>query len=256
MDEGEDVADGFGAAYGSLNADDVAELDRAAVESGVSVLQLMEIAGWQVARCAWGLLNEQPGTVLVLAGRGNNGGDAMVAARHLTTWHCSVRACVVADEMNLGELLAAQVRAAQGAGVSVTLAPDGAAAISALDEAAQIVLDGLLGTGLHSAPREPIAGIIRSLNTAQRSVLAIDVPSGLDASTGDPYDPCVRATWTCTLAAMKHGLWLDVWRRGAAHTGDVWVADIGMPAVAWRAIGLPQPGNVRGGVLVKTASGS
>ena len=96
--------------YGALTSDDVAALDRAAVESGVSVVQLMEIAGWQLARCAWNLLHEQPARVLVLAGRGNNGGDGLVAARHLATWGCDVVARVFRKEEDLSVMLAGQVR--------------------------------------------------------------------------------------------------------------------------------------------------
>src|SRR5438105_10581902 len=69
------------ARFGSLRSEDVAALDRAAQEIGISTLQLMEIAGWQVARCAWHMVNERPATIAVVAGRGNNGGDGLVAAR-------------------------------------------------------------------------------------------------------------------------------------------------------------------------------
>ena len=76
---------------GELTSEDVARLDAAAAECGVSTLQLMEIAGWQVARCAWRHLG-RPSGVGVVAGYGNNGGDGLVAARHLATWGCAVRA--------------------------------------------------------------------------------------------------------------------------------------------------------------------
>ena len=85
------------AALGDLTSEQVASLDAAAAECGVSTLQLMEIAGWQVARCAWRHLG-RPAGVTVVAGYGNNGGDGLVAARHLATWGCAVRVLVLGDE--------------------------------------------------------------------------------------------------------------------------------------------------------------
>src|ERR1700732_3906761 len=110
--------------YGALTSDDVTALDRAAVESGVSVVQLMEIAGWQLARCAWNLLHEQPARVLVLAGRGNNGGDGLVAARHLATWGCAVRALVLSDEARVTGVVRDHVVSARSCGVDVVVGAD------------------------------------------------------------------------------------------------------------------------------------
>ena len=83
---------------GSLRPADVAALDAAAVASGVEVIQLMEVAGWQVARCALAVLGRRGRSVAVVAGRGNNGGDALVAARHLAAWGLEVRAVGVAAD--------------------------------------------------------------------------------------------------------------------------------------------------------------
>ena len=206
--------------YGALTSEEVAALDRAAGEAGVTVTQLMEIAGWQVARCAWKLLDERPERVGVVAGRGNNGGDALVAARHLTTWGCTVTTYRIGEDD-----------------------PD---ALSQSFARAALVIDGILGTGLRSAPREPPASAVYAINDAGVRVLAIDIPSGMDASSGDVYEPCIRAAVTCTLAALKAGL---LNRSAKSHVGDIWVADIGMPAAAWSACGLAQPTAIRGGLL-------
>jgi NAD(P)H-hydrate epimerase len=238
------VNDDAVARFGSLTAADVAALDAAAVRGGVSVLQLMEIAGWQVARCAWGLIHHAPARVGVVAGRGNNGGDGLVAARHLAAWGCSVHVVVVAaSEAALGEPLSSHLVAARHGGVHVVVSADAAAAHDAVRGAA-VVLDALLGSGLRGAPREADAAAIR---TMESHVLAVDVPSGLDASTGEVFDPCVRAAATCTLTAMKRGLWAP---RGREHAGRIWVADIGMPLSAWRDAGLQAPQAVRGGELL------
>jgi hydroxyethylthiazole kinase-like uncharacterized protein yjeF len=228
---------------GALTSADVAALDAAAAAIGVTTLQLMEVAGWQVARCAWQRLG-RPAAVLVVAGRGNNGGDGLVAARHLQTWGCAVEARVVSDPGRLGDLLASHVESARANGVAVDIAGD-AGDVAERARNADLVLDGLLGTGLQSPPREPIALAIRALNQAQQPVLSIDLPSGLDASSGEAYEPCVWATSTCTLTAMKAGLWAS---NARDHAGEIWVADIGMPRAAWLRCGLVQPAAVTGGV--------
>jgi hydroxyethylthiazole kinase-like uncharacterized protein yjeF len=237
------------AALGDLTSEQVARLDAAAVECGVSTLQLMEIAGWQVARCAWRHLG-RPGSVSVVAGYGNNGGDGLVAARHLATWGCAVRALVVAEEARVTEVVRDHLVSSQACGVEVVVTAD-PAAVRGVVAGATLVLDAILGAGLHSAPREPQASAIRALNESGVPVLSVDVPSGLDATTGEAFDPTVEAALTCTLTAMKRGL-----RRsdGARRAGTIWVADIGMPATAWLRAGLLRPPGITGGELVHTSS--
>jgi ADP-dependent NAD(P)H-hydrate dehydratase / NAD(P)H-hydrate epimerase len=235
---------------GDLTSEDVARLDAAALECSVSTMQLMEVAGWQVARCAWAQVGSQPAAIAVLAGHGNNGGDGLVAARHLATWGCAVRVAVVAEQSRVQGLVLGHVSAARSCGVEVivTTAPDVALTVVA---AADLVIDALLGTGLRSAPRDPQASVIKELNGSARPILSVDIPSGLDATTGEAFDPCIRATVTCTLTAMKHGLRT---RDALTRAGDLWVADIGMPGAAWERAGLRRPSGLNGGELVHTSS--
>ena len=237
---------------GDLTSEDVARLDAAALERGVSTLQLMEIAGWQVARCAWAHLGRHPARVTVIAGYGNNGGDGLVAARYLATWGCAVRVLVLGDDSRVTGIIRDHVASARACDVDVVVSADPSAAHAIL-ESATLALDALLGTGLRNAPRDPQASAIRALNDSRRSILSVDVPSGLDATTGEPFDPTVRATLTCTLTAMKRGLRRE---RAAPYAGTVWVADIGMPAGAWTRAGLRRPSDVTGGELVHTSSSS
>jgi hydroxyethylthiazole kinase-like uncharacterized protein yjeF len=232
--------------YGSLTAEQVAALDAAAARSGVSTVQLMEIAGWQVARCAWRLLHHAPGRVGVVVGRGNTGGDGLVAARHLVAWGCSVRAVVIAPSASaLPTVLASHLAAAESSGVHTSFAVDAATVSEALRGCA-LVLDALLGTGLRGAPRDADAAAITGMEHTH--LLAVDVPSGIDATTGEAHQPAVRAAATCTLTAMKRGLWTAT---GRTHAGAITVADIGMPVAAWRAAGLQAPHGVRGGELLE-----
>jgi ADP-dependent NAD(P)H-hydrate dehydratase / NAD(P)H-hydrate epimerase len=238
--------------FGDLTAEQVARLDVAALECGVTTLQLMEIAGWQVARCAWQHIGSRPGAFTVVAGHGNNGGDGLVAARHLATWGSAVTVVVVADESRVGGLVRDHIVAARRCGVDVTVSADAEAAQSGI-AGAMLVIDAILGTGLQRAPRELQAGAIRALNAGKASVLSVDIPSGLDATTGEAFDPCVRATLTCTLTAVTRGLWTG---DGPEHAGELWAADIGMPASAWERVGLRRPAGVTGGELVHTSSAS
>lgn len=235
--------------YGDLTASHVNALDAAAVASGISVVQLMEVAGWQVARCAWRLIHRMPGSVTVVAGRGNNGGDGVVAARHLAAWGCRVEVVLAGDEAGTRDPLSAQLASARANGVTITASSEPDRIAAAVHDAItrnSLLLDALLGTGLRGTPRELDAAAITAMPGAE--VLAVDIPSGLDATTGEPSTPCVTAAATCTLTAMKRGLWTDTGRR---HAGIVHVADIGMPQAAWRGTGIDAPVGVRGGALVR-----
>ena len=235
------------ARFGSLTAEELGRLDAAAVAAGVDVLQLMEVAGLQVARAAWAALGDKPRAVLVVAGRGNNGGDGLVAARHLDAWGCAVACLVVAgDDAEVRGAAAAQLAGLRGLGLDVAVTTD-INTLRARAREAALLVDALLGTGLRDAPRERDAPAIDVLNGGGVPVLAVDVPSGLDATDGTAPGACVRAAGTVTLTAMKAGLWTP---RGRAQAGDVLVADIGMPAAAWRRAGLTRPRDVVAGMLL------
>ncbi len=248
MTTGDDSA----SALGDLTSEQVAALDAAALECGVSTLQLMEIAGWQVARCAWAWIGARVTGISVVAGHGNNGGDGLVAARDLATWGCTVRALVVGDEARISGIVRGHVDSARRCGVDVSVSTEVGSVRDVITGSA-VIIDAILGTGLRSAPRDPQAGAIRAINESGLPVLSVDVPSGLDATSGAAFDPCIGAMLTCTLTAMKHGLRSVA---GSTHAGEVWVADIGMPAAAWERSGLPRPHGVTGGELVHTSSAS
>jgi len=188
----------------------------------VPVEWLMEAAGWQLARHC-------PGRTAVLCGAGNNGGDGLAAARHLHRWgRLHAVACV--DRSRLRDTAAAEAEALERMGVQIQEEPrlDGA----------QLVLDALLGTGLSRAPEGRFADWIRLVNGSGIPVVAVDVPSGLGADSGRAYDPCIRAHTTLTLGLPKPGL---LEGDGPAHTGELWVADIGVPNQAFAAIGVEVP---------------
>ncbi len=227
--------------YGSVTAADVAALDAAAIGIGVDILQLMELAGFQVARLAWRMNRSRPCRVHVVAGHGNNGGDALVAARLLSAWGCTVSATVHCDRSRVGGVVERQARAAEHAGVALVVSAEPAAAVAPV--ATALLIDGLLGTALSGAPRSAPATVIAGM---RGKILSIDVPSGLSADDGTAPGAVVRATVTCTLTACKRGFWYPGAR---GWTGALHVADIGMPHEAWTRCGLTAPTRVRGGAL-------
>ena len=205
----------------TLSSSQVKEVDALAAERfGISVDWLMEAAGWQVARFVG-----QPAAVV--CGVGNNAGDGLAAARHLHRWGRLSWVCCV-DASRLRGAAARELDALQKVGVDVSgeLRLDGARA----------VVDAIFGTGLSRAPEGRFAQWIETINASHLAVVAVDVPSGLDADSGVAYSPCVRADVTITLGLPKPGLLkLD---------GRVVVADIGVPFEAYEAVGVKVPSDL------------
>jgi hydroxyethylthiazole kinase-like uncharacterized protein yjeF len=215
-------------------AAEMAAVDQAVFDvCGLDLLQVMELAGWSVAefvRERWLDGDPRGKHVVVLAGTGGNGGDAMVAARYLFGWGARIT-LVVSARPEAGRGAAAhQLAVLERIGIeSFTFGPD-----SELPPA-ELIVDGLLGFGSSGAPRGAIARLINQANAHGAPVVAIDLPSGLDATTGEVYDPCVHASATITLALPKSGL-LDPGARQVV--GVLTVADIGVPALAYEKAGV------------------
>lgn len=194
------------------------------LEARHAALPLMERAGLAAAGLAQALLGAARAPVLVLAGPGNNGGDAFVVARHL---HLAGRAVVVAQLGDADRLPADAARARQqltDAGVRVHRdAPAGKFAL---------VVDGLFGIGL-TRPLEGVAADcvarINAFAAAGGPVLALDIPSGLDGDSGQVLGVAVQATHTATFIAAKPGLYTA---DGPDHAGEVTVFDLGLPVMA------------------------
>jgi len=190
---------------------------------GIEPLQLMEVAGWQVARFVDTFMNGiRDKRVIVVAGSGNNGGDALVAARFLQQRGAIVSASIVPSR-DPNSLAARHLLTTRRLGISVFDAPEG------VETSADLLLDGLLGTGIHLPLRDPAPRIIEAMNATHAPIVAIDVPSGMDADRGAGEDGAIRAAATVTLVAPKTGL------RGSANAGRVFVADIGMPVGVFAA---------------------
>jgi ADP-dependent NAD(P)H-hydrate dehydratase / NAD(P)H-hydrate epimerase len=191
--------------------------EQARSQYGIEPIQLMEVAGWQVARFVDGFVDGMHGKrVTVVAGSGNNGGDALVAARFLQQRGAIVRVSIVPTR-DPNSLAARHALTIERLGIPMLSAPKG------VDPSADLLVDGLFGIGIRLPLRDPAPGIIAAMNASQVPIVAIDVPSGLDADNGARQEGAVRAAATITLVAPKTAL------RGNPNAGRVLVADIGMP---------------------------
>ncbi len=187
-------------------------------ELGIPGLELMERAGSGLAELTIELA--RTGTVAIVCGKGNNGGDGLVAARILRERGFDVRVLTLGAAEDLHGDARANLERLPGP-------PPERFEAAALAGAAAIV-DAILGTGFSGPPREAAASAIDAINTAggRAVVIACDVPSGVDATTGETAGAAVRARATATFHAGKPGLWIAP---GKAHAGDVRVIDIGIP---------------------------
>lgn len=212
-------------------------MDRLAIDQlGIPALVLMEVAGRAVADAVWALYRDDPLPVLALAGSGNNGGDAVVAARHLRERGVPVRLLVIGEPGALSPDLEVQLAIARGLGLDAAFA-SGTFAAEALvveSDGAGYAIDGLFGTGLS----RPVAGehlqVIEALNLSELRVVAVDVPSGLDADTGQVLGAAVVAEVTVTFQFAKIGLLLHP---GRDFAGEIQVVDIGIPPSRLPAVG-------------------
>ena len=185
-------------------------------QQGVPSLDLMERAGVGLARAVAGVA--RPGPVCVVVGKGNNGGDGLVVARLLREEGREVRVLAAAPLDGASSDVAANLDRLPGDPPE----PFEAAAL----EGAGVVVDALLGTGFSGEAREPVASAIAAINAQDSPVVACDVPSGVDASTGEVAGQAVRAALTATFHGSKVGLYVAP---GAHHAGRVEVVEIGVP---------------------------
>jgi hydroxyethylthiazole kinase-like uncharacterized protein yjeF len=204
------------------------ELDQRTIASGVPGEVLMERAGKEVARCVTEMFSRQGSrAVLLLAGKGNNGGDAFVAARHLAGCGCPVTLALMCRRSDVqGDALTHWQRMLPGTQV-LELPSVGDLETAVADTKTEVIVDGLLGTGIRGDVREPYLSAIQFINRTGLPVVAIDVPSGLDSDTGTICGACVVATVTVTMGLPKIGL---IKPQAGAVAGKVRVADIGIPA--------------------------
>jgi len=225
----------------AVTAAQMREIDRIAVSDfGLTILQMMENAGRSLALNVMDMLGAptaSPGPdrtreVVILAGSGGNGGGGLCCARHLHNRGFSVyrmssiRVVLSKEPETLAGAAQNQYHILHAAGVH----PVPLAQAAGVIRRACLVVDALIGYSLRGAPRGTVAELIDLCNQHAARVLSLDIPSGLDATTGETPGPVVRPERTLTLALPKTGL--------QRAPGDLYLADIGIPMGVYQRIGI------------------
>lgn len=215
-----------GLAVAPVTTEQMRELDRTAIDGpGPTLQQMMENAGRTMAELTRRSL--QAGQVLVLAGPGGNGGGGLCAARHLANGGAKVTVVLTTDRPGPSAMQQLELFRETGGAVMEGGELDG------LEP--EVVIDAMIGYGLDGPPRGAANRCIRWANAQDAMVIALDLPSGLDATTGSAAGAVIRATKTLTLAMPKTGL-------SAAEVGDLWLADLGIPEGVYRSAGIDTAG--------------
>jgi NAD(P)H-hydrate epimerase len=193
---------------------------------------MMENAGRSLALLAKRMLDGSvaDSSVVVLAGKGNNGGGGMVAARHLHNWGAWAQVVLTDAPERFEGVAAEQLAALRASGAPLAWAEEGWEL-----PPADLVIDAVIGYGLRGNPRGKARDLIQLANSSAAPILSLDVPSGVDSTDGRCYTPHIRAAATLTLALPKTGM-LHVPARSAC--GRIFVADIGVPPALYASMGL------------------
>jgi NAD(P)H-hydrate epimerase len=223
------------------------EVDRVAVEEfHLGLLQMMENAGRILAEHAKHMMTSESGLITVVAGGGGNGGGVLCCARHLHNHGYTIHCVLDRPAYTLKGAARRQLDILEAAGIRSVFGEES-------DEVLQrsaLLVDGLIGYGLQGEPRPTTARLIDRCNRADAMVLSNDVPSGIDATTGEAHWPYIHADRIVTLAAPKTGL-------SSAH-GELYLADIGIPPEVFTRVGVafqpPWEGNYS--VRLVSSSGS
>ncbi len=210
----------------------MAEVDRVMVEDlHITLIQMMENAGRNLARFTMETMvaTGRARSAIVLAGTGGNGGGGLVAARRLTGWGVPVSVWITKPIAQYTGVIAQQLQTLVSMGVPIS--SEGAPAGTGYMEA--VAIDALIGYSLTGAPRGRAALLVEWANDACIPVVSLDIPSGLDASTGMVVGSAVEADATLTLALPKVGLVVE---RSTRYVGELYLADIGVPADLYRRL--------------------
>jgi len=208
----------------AVTAAEMREIDRVAVEEfGVSLLQMMENAGRNLARC---VREAGPGPVVVLAGNGGNGGGGLCVARHLANREVEVSVVLDRSPDGLDGAARTQYETLAAMGVPVD---DGVDAL--VDGGAETVVDALVGYGLDGSLRGTAGELVTEMHSLDATVVSLDVPSGMVATSGERPDPSVDPDHVLTLALPKTGL--------AELDCELSLGDIAIPAGVYHSLDIP-----------------
>lgn len=225
-----------------LSVESIRAADARAIAEGTPGTALMERAGYAAMRFLTHVAMPAVQRVLVVCGKGNNAGDACVVARYLFEQGCHVTALCTCSADACGDEAAAQMRTMADAGVPCVVGdtPDAVNAFFAHWQG-DVIVDGLLGTGTRGTVTGLYAAVINAMNAHVAPVLALDIPSGMCATTGTACGLAVYAAWTVTFAHPKMGMLTD---DAAAYCGRIECVDIGIPTAISERIAQEEKANL------------
>lgn len=220
-----------------VSSEGMREIDRECIENlGIPGIQLMESAGIGTVRFVERELGPVKGrTLTVVCGKGNNGGDGFVIARELIRLGATVNVYLAGHRDDVGGDARTNLDRLDRAMVAeLSDGPTIGHFVEAMT-GSELVIDALFGTGFEGVPRGLSGTVIQQINGCRRPVLSVDVPSGLNSTSGRPDGECVRADWTCTMGLPKRGFYCHP---GREFVGKLHVVDIGVPAGAVETVGV------------------
>lgn len=205
-------------------------LDQTAINQlGIPGVVLMENAGLQLVEEIHNILGDLRGkTVTVFAGKGNNGGDGFVVARHLLNAGAEVKVLLLADEAEIAGDAKTNLNILQAMGHKVypIINSNSLNIVKLAMVYTDLIVDAIFGTGFKGVVSEHVGSIIEIINSAGKPVVAVDIPTGLEANTGLTQGPCIKASNTVTFAYAKIG---QLIQQGPEYVGKLTVADISIP---------------------------
>ncbi len=216
----------------AVTASQMQALDRKAIEEyGIPSLLLMENAGRGVAKVTEQILGRRGGsraapTLHIFCGKGNNGGDGFVAARHLWNRGYRVKIVLMRDPSELKSDAALNHRIASKMKIPIVIASFANDKLLECVKDCDLIIDAIFGIGLQREVGGIYRQAIHAMNQSKKPMVAVDVPSGLESDSGKILGCCVNASVTATLGLPKKGLFMG---EGPRHAGKVSVIDIGIP---------------------------
>ena len=212
--------------------------DLATRHFGLDLVQMMENAGCLTARLAReviGRLDKRKITVLV--GKGNNGGDGIVTARHLQNWGAKVTVIIPDHPDNISKINNEQLGVLRSMFVDMQFNTSRLMWEDSVLKA-DLVIDALLGYKVNRNPEGDYSYLIELVNKSKTKKLSIDVPSGLNPDSGEPCNPCIKADYTLALGVIKKNL---LEKKAKEFVGKLYLGDVGIPKEVYQLLGIEMP---------------
>ncbi len=226
------------------SADEMEKLDRIAVESGLEVMQMMELAGWHMLGVFKRMRIKKSSHIAIVVGPGNKGGDGLAAARHLINHGYNVQLILMTAKVKTDAKH--HLRLAETTNTPIWYWNKESSRCVRILGMADVIIDALIGYHLEGTPRNQYRDVIEGINMQKAKIISYDLPTGVDPTTGIPTAVSIKAFATLTLALPKK---LFETKKGRKVSGRIFLADIGIPAILYDQIQARCRPNFRGGMI-------